>query len=101
MEIQMVVEARLRLSAQSAFLGRIHPEIRLIKVKNQGSEIVIWVVVSHEPTEKTREDVSIAAAEIVADFPEVEKIKECFEVSNLPLKREDILAEGWIYQRAE
>lgn len=97
----MAVETELRLSAQRAFLGRIHPEMRLVKVKTIDREIVVHVVVSRAPSDQIREDVSVAAAEIIADFPRANKITEQFEVSVAPLAHEDVLAEGWIYQRAE
>jgi hypothetical protein len=39
--------------------------------------------------------------QIISDFPQAVKIEECVETSTAPLCREDILSEGWIYQRAE
>lgn len=97
----MAVQTELRLSALRAFLGRIHPEMRVVKVKSDGDWIIVSVILDRAPTEKIREDVSEAATEIVADFSSPTKIKERFEVSTDPLVSEDIFTEGWIYQRAE
>lgn len=97
----MAVESNLRLSAQRAFLGRIHCEMRLIKAKIVGGEIVISIIIDKEPSESVREDVSIAAAEIIADFPDIRRIVENFRVSTSVIGSEDVLQEGWIYRRAE
>jgi len=97
----MSQSASLRLSAQAAFLGRIHSQMRLIKVARSGNEIVVTVILDCEPTECIREQVSEAATEIIADFPECTMIEERLETSTAPLPKEDILEFGWIYQRAE
>ncbi len=97
----MTVQTELRLSAQRAFLGRVHPQMRLIKVKLVDREIVVTVVLAEKPSDEIRDDVSCAAAEIVADFPQVNEIKERYEISSASMKSEDIIKEGWIYQRAE
>jgi hypothetical protein len=98
---QVTTRPELRRSAQGAFLGRIHPEIRLIKAKFDGDWIVVSVIVDREPSERTREDISEATTEIIADFWSPTKIREVIEVSFDPLARENVLTEGWIYQRAE
>lgn len=97
----MITQSELRLSAQRAFLGRIHPEMRLVKIKTLGQDIRLTIVMSTAPTAKISEDISNAAAEIISDFATAAKIEECVETSTGLLSREDILAEGWIYQRAE
>lgn len=97
----MIVQSELRLSAQRAFLGRIHAEMRLVKIKSTGRQIVLTVVLGNAPSVQVREAVSLAAAEIIADFPNADRIEEQFTVTDAPLIHEDILAEGWIYQRSE
>ena len=97
----MIVQSELRLSAQRAFLGRIHAEMRLVKIKSAGREIILTVVLGTAPSAQVREDVSLAAAEIIADFPNADRIEEHLTVTDAPLMREDIRAEGWIYQRSE
>lgn len=94
-------QSDLRLSAQRAMIGRIYPSMRLVKVKALGSTIKLTVVVSEEPSEQLREPISEAAAEIVADFPEVKKIVEAVEVLQDVIPAEDILQEGWVFRRAE
>ena len=39
----------MRLSAVRAFLGRIHPEMRLIKLKQEDEWITVSVVLEREP----------------------------------------------------
>jgi hypothetical protein len=97
----MIAESELRLSAQRAFLGRIHPEMRLVKIKPVGNDIRLSVVLSRAPTDRISDDISSAAAEIIADFPAAKKIEEWIEVSTGPLTVEDVLVEGWIYSAAE
>jgi hypothetical protein len=98
---EVVVHAELRLSAQRAFLGRIHPEMRLIKAKFDGDWIVLSVILDREPSDTLSDDISEAATEIIANFWAPTKIKEKIDISVEPLVREDVLNEGWIYQRAE
>jgi hypothetical protein len=90
--------SELRLSAQRAFLGRVHSQMRLIKISKRNSEIVLVVLVESEPSEAVRSDVSEAATEIIADFPQANKITEEIEVSNSGFPHEDVLDAGWIYQ---
>ena len=97
----MIQSACLRLSALRAFLGRVHPEMRLIKVAMKANEIVVTVILDCEPSERVREDISEAATEIVADFPWGTMIEEQIQTSTAPLPKEDILEFGWIYERAE
>ena len=96
-----VVPAKLRLSAQRALLGAIYPEIRLVKVKLDGSTIAMTTIADREVSEGASEALSIAASEIIADFPACNRITEQLVISDAELPREDILAEGWVYQRAE
>ncbi|HEX4301813.1 MAG TPA: hypothetical protein VHZ78_03415 [Rhizomicrobium sp.] len=95
------LQTSLRLSALRAFLGRIHPGMRLIKIKAVDHEIVVSIIMDEEPSEAVREDVSDAATEIIADFSAPFVVREHFEVSTRPLSREDIFSEGWIFARAE
>jgi hypothetical protein len=98
--MKSAVDPALRLSAQRALLGAISPAVRLIKVTLNGLEIVFTVIASHNLTEAEREALSVAATEIVADFTD-RSIREELLVSTEPLPSEDVLASGWVYQRAE
>jgi hypothetical protein len=97
----MLNQGELRLSAQRAFLGRIHPEMRLVKIKALGTVIVLSIVVGSEPNERLREDVSDAMTEIIADFPQATEIEERFEINSGSISGEDVLSEGWLFRRAE
>ena len=101
MRNETAVSAELRLSALRAFLGLVRPTMRLIKVKMEGIKIIVTVVMTEEPSEQVREDISIAATEIIADFPSPNTIEERILISTSPLPKEDVLIEGWIYARAE
>jgi hypothetical protein len=96
-----VVPAELRLSAQRALLGAIFPELRLVKVKLIDSTIFLSAIADRTPSEAAIEALSMAAAEIIADFPHCDRISEQVTVSDAELPKEDILREGWVYQRAE
>ncbi len=97
----MISQTELRLSAQRALLGRIHPEMRLVKIKAEGSNIVLSVVVDKEPNDVIREDVSDAAAEIIADFPQAAGIVENLEVNSQSILAENLIEAGWIFRRVE
>jgi hypothetical protein len=97
----VIIQSELRLSAQRALLGKIHPEMRLVKIKSLGQDIYLSVVMSSPPNDRVIDDISNAAAEIIADFSTANRIEEHIEISTSPLCAEDVLVEGWIYQRAE
>src|SRR3569833_4086377 len=96
-----VVPAELLLSAQRALLGAIFPELRLIKVKRAGSTIFFTAVADRPLSEAAMEALSIAATVIIADFPDSSRISEQLFVTEAELPKEDVLQEGWVYQRAE
>jgi hypothetical protein len=95
-----VVPSDLRLSAQRALLGAIHPEVRLVKVKFDGSKILLTTIADRPLSEECAEAMSVAAAEIVSDFPECD-LDEQVIISRGELPKEGSLSEGWVYQRAE
>ena len=90
----------LRLSAQRALLGAIYPEVRLVKVKRDGSTILFTTIAAAPLSEEAEEALSIAATEVIADFPDC-RIRETTIVSTDPLPSEHVLDEGWVYQRVE
>ena len=97
----MINPSELRLSAQRALLGRVHAEMRLVKVKSEGPNILLSVVLDRDPSDLIREDISIAAAEIIADFPSADNIEERLEVNDQTIAVENVIGEGWVYRRAE
>jgi hypothetical protein len=94
------VDPALRLSAQRALLRAISPDVRVVKVALDGPEIAFTVIVGRELAEAELDALSVAATEIVADFPD-HRIRERIIVSADPLPTEDVLVAGWVYQRAE
>jgi len=97
----MIDQIKLRLSAQRALLGRVHLEIRLVKIKAVGKTIILSLPMDSEPSGRVRDDASSAAAEIISDFPEAANIQESFEVTADPIAPEDVFETGWVFRRAE
>jgi hypothetical protein len=95
-----VVDAPLRLSAQRALLGAIPAQARLIKVKRNGSTIRLTVLAAEPLSDAAKDALSTASTEMIADFPDC-RIDEELLVTTGPLPIEDVLVEGWIYQRTE
>ena len=96
-----VVPSSLRLSAQRALLGAIYPEVRLIKVKLVGQTIVVTTVAAAPLSEIASDALSIAATEIVADFPTFH-LEEHIVVHAGPLPRKTYLKkDGSISGRIE
>jgi hypothetical protein len=96
----LAVDAALRLSAQRALLGAIGPDVRVIKVALDGPEIAFTVIASRDLAEAELDALSVAATEIVSDFPG-HRVREMIIVSTDPLPPDDLLAPGWVYRRAE
>jgi hypothetical protein len=94
------VAADLRLSAQRALLGAIYPEVRMVKVRRDGSRITFTAVCDTPFSDDTLDALTTAASEIAADFPDCD-VDEIIAGSSDPLPREDVLVEGWLFQRAE
>ena len=90
----------LRLSGIRAFLGRIDPNIRLIKLKFEESNILVSVIFDRKPDENEVEMISEATTEIAADFPD-SKIFEKLEVEKNEIPLEGNISNGWIYRRYE
>jgi hypothetical protein len=93
------VDVNLRLSAQRALLGAIHPEVRMIKVREDAGRIVLTAICDSPFSDDALDAITTAAAEIAADFPECE-VDENILGSNDQLPEDDVLAEGWVFQRA-
>ena len=95
-----ISSASLRLSAQRAFLGRIDPSVRLIKIKSIGDEIHLSVVPRGSPSDETSESISDASAEIGSDFPD-STVLENIEVSAEEIPVENIIENGWVYRSTD
>jgi hypothetical protein len=80
---------RLTTSSSSCSPGTRRPfDLKMRSVKALGAEIIILVSVVGQTNERIREDISEAAAEIPADFPEAAKIHECYEITDAPIPYE-------------
>jgi hypothetical protein len=98
--LSKIVDVSLRKSAQAALLGRIHGSMRLIKINESNGAILLSVIMSAEPYQNVIDDISEAATEILADFPE-NRISEKLEVPTGEIPQENMLEAGWIFRRAE
>jgi hypothetical protein len=98
--VALAVDASLRLSAQRALLGAVGPSVRLVKIADDGKDIVLSVVADSSLSDAEREALSVAATEIIADHPDRGLREEIF-LSSDPLDKEDVLAAGWVFLRLE
>jgi hypothetical protein len=94
------VDPKLRLSAQRALLGAIHPGVRMVKVRRDHSRITFTAICDQPISDDALDALTTAAAEIAADFPDCD-VDERIIGSTDPLPTEDVLTEGWLFQRAE
>lgn len=94
------VDPELRLSAQRALLGAIHPEVRMVKVRRDGNRIMLTAICDQPFSDDALDALTTAAAEIAADFPDC-NVDERIVGSTAPLPAENVLMEGWLFQRAE
>ena len=72
----------------------------MIKVNREGPTIRLTTFANEPLSEAAKDALSIAATEIVADFPDC-RIEEHIVVTKDPLPVENVLMEGWVYQRAD
>ena len=96
----MVEQSILRLSAQKAFLGRITANMRLITVKFNNKSIIVTCYATEKCEAIVSDLLSEASTEIISDFPSL-NIEEHIIRGEMPLPVEDVLVNGWIYQRYE
>lgn len=98
-----ITSAELRLSAGRAFIGLIRPVYRRIGVKLVRGEVHLSVILEDDDEETIVdivEDISTAATEIIADFPD-RHIRKDLIISKEPLPTAHIIEDGLIYQRWE
>lgn len=94
------IDPKLRLSGQRALLGAIYPEVRLVKLRRDGTRITFTAICDRTFSDEALDALTTAAAEIAADFPDCD-VDERIVGSTAPLPVEDVLMEGWLFQRAE
>jgi hypothetical protein len=71
-----------------------------VKVTHDGHGIAFTAICTTGLTDEERESLSLAATEIIADFPD-QIIREDIVVDDGPLPAENVLSAGWVYCRAE
>jgi hypothetical protein len=93
------MDVLLRLSAQRALLGAIPPPLRAVSAAID-SHVIRWrAVFEREPTEDEAELLSVAATEVIADFPEGYLLEEEFVVMDPPGQIESLTFS--LYKRHE
>jgi len=90
----------LLLSAQRALLGAIDADVRLISVRRDDAMITMTTVSARPLSDAAAEALSIAATEIIADFPDC-AIREQFVVSDVVPFQRDGVGEYRVFQRLE
>jgi len=81
-------------------MGRIHANVRLIKIRVANDVIRLTVVLDSQPDEDQVDCMQVAATEIIADFPRFKITEEIIIAQNDQLTGH-ILEDGWIYRRFE
>lgn len=74
----------LRLSAQRALWGHVPTSLRAVSLERRGTTIVFRAVFDPSVKDSDRELLSIAAAEVIADFAAPTTIEEEFLVAAPP-----------------
>ena len=90
---------RLRLSALHALLGAVRPDVRLVKVRWK-DESIEFTALCETLWDELREELSSAATQIVADFPDPDFEEQILEWKG-SLPSENSFDAGWVYKRAE
>jgi len=93
-------QTAVRLSAQRALLGAITPDVRMICVSDDGRVIAMTVFAARELDADAADALSVAATEIIADFPDRD-LRETTIVEPGPLPRNLDPLLTRVYQRAE
>lgn len=71
-----------------------------MKIRRDIDRITFEAICDQNFSEKALDALTTAAAGIAADFPACD-VDERITGSVDPLPREDVLSEGWVFQRAE
>lgn len=91
---------RLLLSAQRALLGAVYPEVRAVSVGILSEKLFVNYYLDRPLTDEDRENLSIIATELLADFPDIDQLAELCEFDTRPVHELDRLM-GWVYIRKE
>jgi hypothetical protein len=89
----------LRLSGQRALCGNIPTSLRSVSAEFRNNKIVFQCIFDGNPSDDDKELLSIAATEIIADFPDINEIDEQFLAVKYPEKFKDL--ENLLYLKYE
>ena len=83
---------KVLLSAQVALLGMVTPNMQAITIRYKQMPVLVRIFFKEKPTEDEVELLSVITTEIIADFNELNDIKEDFYVNQEPECLDD-----WVY----
>ncbi|WP_427137357.1 hypothetical protein [Psychrobacillus psychrodurans] len=89
----------LILSAQRALFRAITKNTKAIYAKIENNNLIWKVYFDEIPTEEEKEMLSIAATEIICDFPEIYSADEQYIHHPEPINFKDIKYYNWPYTR--
>ena len=91
----------LMLSGQRALFKGIAKNTKAVYAKIE-NDLLIWkVYFDEEPTEFEKEMLSIAATEIIADFPDIKRCNEQYITHPSPINFQKEIYYNWLYARVE
>lgn len=94
----------LALYLQRGLLGHVLPEMRAIGASHDDETIVIYCIVDGEPGELLIDEIECAAAEVIADAPDIRySIETHVERVDSPARynKSDPRVMKWVYARYE
>ena len=95
------MSVRLRLSAQAALLDSIPCTLRAVTVGWKNTEILLRCIFDGEISEEHKEELEVAATEIIADFTEPYTISTEHIRLDEPLSINPYYLKWWVFIRYE
>jgi len=95
------MSVRLRLSAQKALLDSVPYTLRAVTVGWKNTEILFRCIFNGEILEEHKEELEIAATEIIADFSEPYTISTEYIRLDEPLSIKQYYLKWWVFIRYE
>ena len=93
------VTSELLLSLHRALFGAIPKNLKGLKVKLINDMLIWQAFFDTAPTEEEKEVLSVACTEVIADFPNINKVEEEYLFHPEPLK--NIALKEWAFVRWE
>ena len=95
------MDMRLRLSAQRALLDSVPCSLRAVTVGWDKNEILFRCIYDGEISEEHKEELEVAATEIIADFSEPYTISTEYIRLDEPLSIKPYYLKWWVFIRYE